>query len=83
MLVGLPVAPVAVTVTDPLYMPAVVNPDRTDWFSDTLMEDGIVPLGVDESHEPPVAVVEAVVKLVPDVPEILTDCAWGTAPPMV
>jgi hypothetical protein len=75
MLAGLPVAPTEVTVTEPLYIPAVVRLDRTDWLSDTLMEDGIVPLAVDESHEPPPVVEELVVKLNPEVPEMLTDCA--------
>jgi hypothetical protein len=49
-------------------------------LSDTLIEDGTVPLGVaDNQVEVPVEVVNEI----PDVPVMLTDCAAGLLPPMV
>jgi hypothetical protein len=73
------VAPDAVTVTVPLYAPAA----RPDGFTEILTDAGTVPLGVAESHVPPVVVAAAVVKLIPDVPETLTDWAAGVLPPVV
>jgi hypothetical protein len=79
---GLPPAPAEVTVTVPLYWPAA-RPERADALMDTLMEDGTVPLGVAESQEAPPEVEVEVVNEIPDVPEMLTDCAAGVLPPTV
>jgi hypothetical protein len=76
MAAGLPAAPVEVTVTVPLYVPAV----RVAAFTDTLIEDGTAPLAVAESQD--AAPVE-VVKAIPDVPVMLTGCAAGALPPIV
>ena len=48
---GLPVAPAAVTVTVPLYVPAA----KPVVFTDTVMLPGTVPL-VAASHDPPLVV---------------------------
>jgi hypothetical protein len=77
---GLPTAPVEVTATEPLNVPAVVRPAV---LIETLMEDGTVPPGVTDSHDPPETVDAEVVKLMPTVPEIFTGCAVGAVPPMV
>ena len=69
MVLGLPAAPVDVTVTEPLYDPAA----RPAGLTETLTGAGTLPLGVAASHEPPVLVLAAVVKLIPEVPAILTD----------
>jgi hypothetical protein len=80
MMAGLPAAPLEATVTEPLYVPAA----RPVMFAITLMEPGTVPLaGVADSHEPPDVVAEAAVKVIPDVPVMLTACAPGALPPVV
>lgn len=50
---------------------------------ETLTDPGTVPLGVAESHDPPEFVEDEVVKLMPEVPEMLTDCATGGVVPIV
>jgi hypothetical protein len=50
---------------------------------DTLMEDGTVPLGVAASQLAPPEEVTEVVNEIPEVPEMLTDCAAGVLPPTV
>ena len=76
---GLPVTPAEVTVTVPVCWPAD-RADRPAALSDTLMDDGTVPLGVAESHADAAPV--DVVKLTPVVPEMLTFCAEGVLAPM-
>jgi hypothetical protein len=70
MLAGLPPAPADVTVTVPVYFPAL-RLESPALLIETLMDDGTVPLAVAESHADaaPVEVVNAS----PDVPVILTD----------
>ncbi len=77
MIAGLPAAPGDVTVTVPLKVPGVVSPLV---LTEMLTVDGTVPLlGVAESQLPPAA---DVVKLIPDVPPILTGWAAGWDPPI-
>lgn len=61
-----------------MYVPGF-NPEA---FTETLTDAGIVePLAEALSHEPPVVVAAATVKLAPAVPCTLTDCAGGWLPP--
>jgi hypothetical protein len=54
--------------------------DRPAGLSDTLMDDGTVPLGVAESQEDAAPVY--VVKFTPDVPVTFTLCDPGMLPPI-
>jgi hypothetical protein len=77
---GLPVAPVAVTVIEPLYVPAA-NPDG---FTETLIGLLTVPPGGAGSQALPPLVVDAeVVYVNPLVPVMFTVCWAGFAPPSV
>jgi len=76
---GLPEAPVDVTTTEPVYEPAA----RPVVLTEMLIGEGTVPLAVAESHDPPVVVVALVVKPIPLVPAIFTDCETGWVPPIV
>ena len=59
VVVGLPVAPVDVTLTVPVYVPAA----KPAGFSETFTVPGVVPLvGVADNHAP----LEATVKLTAD-----------------
>ena len=73
-------APVEVTVTDPVCGPTE-RPESPAALMEMLMDDGTVPLGVAESQADAAPV--EVVNDIPAVPEMLTDCAVGVAPPTV
>ena len=77
---GLPVAPVEVTVTVPLWGPTE-RAARPAGLIDTLIELGTVPLGVAESHADAAPV--SVVNEIPEVPVAFTDCAVGVLAPIV
>ena len=80
MLAGLPVAPLEVTVTVPVCGPTE-RPAKPAGLMDTLTDDGTVPLAVADSQADAAPV--EVVKEIPDVPEMLTDCELGVVLPTV
>lgn len=75
MVAGLPLAPAEVTVTVPVNVPAVVNPAV---LIPMLRLLGTVPPVAGDAVSQVWLVEE--VKAIPDVPEILTDCAVGVLP---